>query len=149
MDNNFISRCALFKDELTTTESDVILRGRRIVLPKSLQQQAITPAHTGHQGLVKTKQLLRTKVSFPNIDKLVEQHIQSCVLCQAVTDQNVREPLRMTELPEACWQKVAADFKGPLPDGKYLLVVVDMYSRYPIRQDGGVNVCDGGNTETR
>ena len=33
----------------------------------------------------------------------------------------------MTDLPTACWQKVAADFKGPLHDGKYLLVVVDMY----------------------
>lgn len=132
IDNDFVARCAMLKDELTTTtESDVILRGRRIVLPKSLQRQAITLAHTGHQGLVKTKQLLRTKVWFPNIDKLVEQHIQSCIPCQAVTDKKVREPLQMTELPAACWQKVAADFKGPLPDGKYLLVVVDLYSRYP------------------
>ena len=37
----------------------------------------------------------------------------------------------MTELPTASWEKVAADFKGPLPDGKYLLVVVDLYSRFP------------------
>ena len=80
---------------------------------------------------MKTKQLLRTKVWFPNIDKLVEEDMRSCIPCQAVTNPKVREPLQMTELPAVSWQKVAADFKGPLRDGQYLLVVVNMYSRYP------------------
>jgi transposase InsO family protein len=101
------------------------------VLPKALQLQAIKLAHIGHQGLVKTKQLLRTKVWFPHIEQLVERTIQSCIPCQAVTDKTHREPLQMTELPSASWKEVAADFKGPLSDGKYLLVVIDLYSRYP------------------
>ena len=77
VDVTFIKRCAQIKDELTTTTNkDVTLRGHRIILPKSLQQQAIALAHSGHQGLVKIKQLLRTKVWFPNIDKLiVDEHI--------------------------------------------------------------------------
>ena len=29
------------------------------------------------------------------------------------------------------WQKVHADFCGPLPSGEYLIVVIDRYSRYP------------------
>ena len=72
VDTNFIMRCARIKDELTTTrERDIVLWGHRIVLPKSLQQQVISLAHSGHQGLLKTKQLLHTKVWFPDIDKLV------------------------------------------------------------------------------
>ena len=44
----------------------VIWRGTRI--PKRLQGKVIKIAHEGHQGLVKTKQLLRSRVWFPKID---------------------------------------------------------------------------------
>ena len=37
----------------------------------------------------------------------------------------------MTKLPDGPWQKLSADFCGPLPTGDYLLVVIDEYSRYP------------------
>ena len=37
----------------------------------------------------------------------------------------------MTPMPDGPWQKVHADFYGPLPMGKYLLVLIDRYSRYP------------------
>ncbi len=54
------------KTELTFNEQDqIILRGSKIVLPESLRLKAIHIAHEGHQGLVKTKQLLREKVWYP------------------------------------------------------------------------------------
>ena len=63
--------CEKIKTELTLNEHDgIILRGSRIVLPESLRLKAIQIAHAGHQGLVKTKQLLREKVWYPGIDKL-------------------------------------------------------------------------------
>ena len=37
----------------------------------------------------------------------------------------------MTPKPDGPWQKVHADFIGPLPTGEYQLVVIDHYSRYP------------------
>ncbi len=37
----------------------------------------------------------------------------------------------MSDMPQEPWQKVHADFYGPLPSGEYLLVVIDRYSRYP------------------
>ena len=50
---------ARIKEELTVNaESNLILRGSRIVIPASLQQRAIDIAHEGHQGMVKTKKLL-------------------------------------------------------------------------------------------
>ena len=57
---------ALFKrtkDKLTVNdETNIILRDSRIVMPTSLRPRAIAIAHEGHQGLVKTKRLLREKV---------------------------------------------------------------------------------------
>ena len=94
------------KDELTMSESgNLILRGTRIVIPKSLQDHVFKLAHEGHthQGLLKTKSLLREKVWFPQIDKLVEKRVKACGACLIATPECKREPLRMSPLPEAPW----------------------------------------------
>ena len=50
-------------DELTVAVNPkVILRGTRIAVPKKLQERVVNLAHEGHQGVVKTKSLLRKKV---------------------------------------------------------------------------------------
>ena len=48
------------KGELTIcTSTQVILRGSRIVIPAELQRRVVDLAHEGHQGITKTKALLR------------------------------------------------------------------------------------------
>ena len=109
----------------------ILLRGNHIVIPTSLRNRIVKLAHDGHMGIVKTKTLLRSKVWFPGMDKLAEHEVRACILCQASTPQNFREPLQMTPLPEKPWELVSADFCGPFPSGEYALVVIDAYSRYP------------------
>ena len=46
----------------------LVLRGTRIVIPQSLRKQVLHLAHEGHQGIVKTKGRLRTKVWWPKMD---------------------------------------------------------------------------------
>lgn len=73
-----------FNDELTVnSDASVILRGNRIVVPASLQKKALALAHEGHQGIVKTKKLLREKVWFPKIEEMAKQMIDDCIACQA------------------------------------------------------------------
>ena len=63
------------RTELTVTQGrELLLRGKRLVVPASLQQKVVGIAHEGHQGMVKTKALLREKVWFPTIDKMVKAH---------------------------------------------------------------------------
>ena len=120
------------KDELSLCEdSDIILRCNNIVIPRSLQQRTIDIAHEGHQGIIKTKRLLREKVWFPYIDRLVDNTVKSCLACLATVPEHVVEPLKMTDLPAHPWSEVSVDFTGPLPSGEYLLVVTDAYSRFP------------------
>ena len=65
----------------------VILRGDRLLIPETelvpgegnLQTQIIDTAHEGHQGEVKTKQLIRTKMWFPSLDRKVKERISSCI----------------------------------------------------------------------
>jgi hypothetical protein len=50
----------LFAEELTATKAGVLLlEGSRIVIPKALQDCATQLGHVGHQGMEKTKALLR------------------------------------------------------------------------------------------
>ena len=62
------------KDELTISEeSDVVLKNCPIIIPVTLRHKVVTLAHEGHQGLVKTKQLLRENVWFSGIDQWVSK----------------------------------------------------------------------------
>ena len=117
--------------ELCVAENGLVLRGSRIVIPKSLQEQVVNLAHEGHQGVNKTKALLREKVWFAGIDNLVQEIVSSCIACCANYDGKPREPLVMSPLPDRPWQKVSIDFYGPLPSGHYIFVILDDYSRFP------------------
>ena len=70
------------KDEFSVYNG-VVLRMNRILIPPTLRSRGVELAHLGHQGIVKTKQLIRDKVWFPGIDKLTEE--KNCLSCQAAT----------------------------------------------------------------
>ena len=57
-------------------------------------------AHAGHQGIVKTKSLLRETVWFPGIDNMVEKAVADCLPCQSSVPKSSPEPLQMTPLPD-------------------------------------------------
>ena len=121
------------RNELTIAPNEkVLVRGTRIVMPTILQDRAVNQTHGGHQGITKTKSLLREKVWFSGIDTMTEVAIKRCVPCQAAIPQTTYEPIKMTTLPEAPWCELSSDFYGPLPSGEYLLVIIDDYSRFPV-----------------
>jgi len=71
-----LAKYAQVFQELSYLEG-VVTRGHQIVIPKSLKEQVISICHEGHLGIVKTKQLFRSKVWFPGIDKSVERRVAS------------------------------------------------------------------------
>lgn len=104
-------------NELSVTREGVILRGHRILIPKNLQARVVELANGGHQGIVKTKSLLRSRVWFHKMDEMVEKWVKMCRECQANTDRQTYEPLRPAKTPDRSWQRVAGDFFGPMEDG--------------------------------
>ena len=108
----------------------VVIRGTRIVPPASLRDRILELAHEGHQGIVKTKERLRTKVWWPGIDRQAELKCKTCHGCQIVSQLAAPPPVKSTPLPSSPWEHLAADLLGPLPTGESLLVTVDYYSRY-------------------
>ncbi|XP_057292544.1 uncharacterized protein K02A2.6-like [Hydractinia symbiolongicarpus] len=121
------------KDSLTlNSEQNIILKEKRIVLPRIYHHTVVKLAHVGHQGLSNTKALLRSKVWFTGMDKLVTDEVNNCIPCQSVSKKSTLPPIQPTELPARIWQTVNADYLGSLPDNKYALVMIEQRSIYPV-----------------
>jgi len=61
---------------------------------------------------------------------MTETVCRSCFECQLVSEPPHPEPMNRSPLPDGPLEHLAADLLGPLPDGQYVFVVVDYYSRY-------------------
>jgi hypothetical protein len=114
-------------------ESDgIIYRGDKIVIPSGLRERIVKLSHRGHQGLSKTKHLIRDFCWFPGIDTKVEETVRKCIPCLAVNNQNgCQPPVKPHELPKGPWQVIEMDLQGPYPTGEYTFVMIDRYSKWP------------------
>ena len=81
---NLLKQYQKFKELLTVNiQYDIILKDNRIVLPTIFHRTAVKLAHVGHQGVQKTKALMRSKVFFIGMDKAIEDEINNCIACQS------------------------------------------------------------------
>lgn len=117
------------RNELTYI-GHIILRGTRIVVPTSLRKRVTELAHEGHQGIVKTKERLRSKVWWPGIDRDAERKCRECYGCQVVVKEYRPPTVKATKIPDRPWQDLALDLLGPMPTGEHLIVLVDYHSRW-------------------
>ena len=117
--------------ELTITHDGIVLRDDKLVLPVGLYGQALAIAHLGHQGMTRTKALMRTKLWFPNMDKLVEDLTKGCFPCQLVDSGPTQQPIKSSPYPEEPGTYLDMDYFGPLPNGNELMVAICEYSHYP------------------
>ena len=83
----------------------VILWGTRIVIPQALRKGVVSLAHEGHQGVVKTKERLRTKVWWPAMDRDAEKRCAECYGCQLVNKNGPPPPLKSTHYPASHGKK--------------------------------------------
>ena len=119
------------REELAVTPNRLLLRATKLIIPTRLRNETVTHAHKGHQGIVKTKQALRTKVWWPRIDKDAEEFIKHCHACQSLGHGDPPPPLQQHKLPSKPWDRLHMDFCGPFPTGETLFVVIDSYSKFP------------------
>ena len=80
----------------------MIIKDNRIILPEIFHKTSVKLAHIGHQGIQKTKALMRSKVFFLGMDNAIENEITNCVPCQATGQSNpplVVQPTNTTLAP--------------------------------------------------
>ncbi|PIO54605.1 integrase core domain protein [Teladorsagia circumcincta] len=74
--------------------------------------------------------LARNYVYWTNINQDIEKFVKTCRRCQETAKSPVKTTLCSWPLEDKPWNRIHADFAGPL-DGKMYLIVVDAYSKWP------------------
>nr|XP_029709759.1 uncharacterized protein LOC115255772 [Aedes albopictus] len=72
----------------------------------------------------------RNFVYWPNIYDQIIALVRSCQECASIAKTDTKTKLESWPIPEKPWQRVHADFAGPIND-TYFLLVVDSYSKWP------------------
>ena len=68
------------RGELTLCR-DLLLRGKRIVVPASLRTETLEKIHSGHQGLQRCLLQITSAVWWPQVKDEIEQLVQNCPTC--------------------------------------------------------------------
>ena len=121
--------CWNYRDELTVADG-IILKGTRILVPKSLHADVLQQLHYAHQGTEKCKLRAKGSVFWAKINQDIEEMVKCCAPCQHNQSMNVKEPLMPHNIPQKLWHTLRSDlfFWNNSP---YLLVS-DYYSKFPL-----------------
>ena len=121
---------AQMKQELMI-KGGIILKDDKIVIPKGLRKRVLQISHETHQGITKTKELVKDKVWWPGMDKEIEELVRNCVPCLSMSNPD-KEPLKHLDIPNTQpYEKVYIDICGPFPSGDYVLGIIDGCTRWP------------------
>ncbi|UYV73302.1 K02A2.6-like [Cordylochernes scorpioides] len=126
-----------FQEDLTY-QNGLLLRGQRILIPKSLRKDILEKLHQGHFGINKCRFRAKESVWWLGISQEIERMVSSCTKCLKERKPK-HEPLMPSEFPIRPWQKVGMDLF--YLNGRWYLIVCDYYSRHgtpeTVRSDNG------------
>ena len=106
----------------------LLLHGKRIVIPQALRKMTTEKIHEGHQGMERCRMRAQASVWWPGVVRDVKDMVQRCPTCVRDAFQR-KEPLMPSSLPDFPWQVVGTDLFEM--KGDHYLLVVDYFSRYP------------------
>ena len=66
------------------------------------------------------------------MDNAIKNEMTNCVPCEATGRPNPLSVVQPTKIQQKVWDTVNIDYLGPLPNGKYVLAMMDQRSRYPV-----------------
>ncbi|KAJ8403681.1 hypothetical protein AAFF_G00350070 [Aldrovandia affinis] len=110
-------------------DDGLVMVNKRIVVPKSLRAEVLQRLHTAHQGIQRSLAHARAIMYWPGLSNDVRAMVDSCSSCQEQLPSNQREPLLPHPVPDAPWQRIAADIFEL--QGRPFLLITDYYSKFP------------------
>ena len=130
-----------FSEEITKKEcqlnndnSIVLLKGDRVIIPKSMQKIVLDQAHEGHLGSKKMKEILRTYTFWLGFSRDVEDYVKRCDSCIVYQRTGDKAPLKtVSDSATFPFEKIGIDLTGPSETtaGKVYFTLIDYYSRFP------------------
>ncbi|XP_069752177.1 uncharacterized protein [Narcine bancroftii] len=90
--------------ELSVVE-DVIYKGSKILIPKSLRKEVLKEIHGGHLRMEKCKERAREVMYWPIFNNDMTNEVSNCAICQKYQAINPSEPLKAHPAPYRTSQK--------------------------------------------
>ena len=117
-----------FRDELSVCNGIVLKGHNRIVIPESLQAQAVNISHNkAHLGLNKTLEQAGTCMYWPGITDAIKDSISACKVCLTFSDKHQRE-LYSAHIIMRQWSYVSLDnFEF---QGQHYIMILDMSTKF-------------------
>lgn len=100
----------------------------RLVIPKILRQRVLQSLHRGHLGITKCRSRAKDTVWWPHISQDIAVMVEKCPEC-ATCRVFTKEPLIQVGMPKNPWENASVDLFNV--SGKWFLLMIDRYSRYP------------------
>lgn len=97
-----------YREELSVVK-DLIFKGLKVVVPKSIRTEMLDKLHESHMGIVKTKQRARDIFYWPGMSNAIEEKVKNCPRCLTFQSSNTKEPLLSHKIPDRPWAKVGSD----------------------------------------
>lgn len=116
------------RDQLSL-QNGCLLWGTRVVIPPKLRRSLLQELHSGHAGSTRMKELARSYMWWPNLDKDLEDVVKSCSVCLSQRPNPSKAELHPWEWPAHPWHRIHIDYAGPI-QGKYFLILVDAHSKW-------------------
>lgn len=114
-----------FRYDITVNEGLLTYKSR-IIIPAQLQLKCLQYIHSGHQGIVKSRERAKMSVWWLGLSSQIERLVKNCPQC-VENRTNIKEPFLKDNLPERPWQKIAVDlFKYKT----WFLIITDYFSKY-------------------
>lgn len=114
------------KDNLRL-ESSIIMLGHRVVIPKKFRTALLEELHSAHYGIVKTKNLARTVMWWPGIDKDIEEITKTCHACLDNSSGPARAVVSWPK-SEKVFERIHIDHL--ILNNKTFLIITDSYSKW-------------------
>ena len=115
-------------DEISEEEG-ILLRGNRIIVPKSMRHEIRSRIHKGHLGIERCKTRAREALFWQGMDTEISEMISRCETCLESRKQQQREPLMPLPRAQHEWSRVACDLF--YMNGKDYLLIVNYHTSFP------------------
>lgn len=116
------------RDELSYVEG-LIMKGSKIIIPKTLRKQMLQKIHAGHLGIEKCRRRAREVMYWPGMYQSITDMVKSCSVCLKHQPKQPAQPLNPHPVTNYPWEKLGVDLCSL--EGENYLVMCDYFSNYP------------------
>nr|XP_037275983.1 uncharacterized protein LOC119168691 [Rhipicephalus microplus] len=129
-----------YAEELSVVNG-VVLKGCKVVVPKSMRAEIIERIHEGHLGMNKCKARARRLVFWPGMSSDIEQRALTCSVCRRYAYSQPSEPLLLQPTPDRPWHRVGIDLFTFA--GEHYVFVFDAHLNFPdVEKLGGTTAAE-------